>query len=124
MYPDISMTHVLIRTHMPLRALFILALSVSFVVALLPAPEAIELSGGRDKIGHFLAFFGLGVLGYAGWPHHLTAVTLALLAYGAAMELAQSMTTWRHGDFGDWIADAAGVLAALVVHLVWRRLRR
>lgn len=118
------MAHALSRMQAPLRALFILALVVSFVVALLPAPDALDLSHGRDKVGHFAAFLALALIGYAGWPNRLLAVTMTLLAYGVAMELAQSFTTWRQDDLGDFMADAAGVLAALLLHAGWRFARR
>ena len=34
---------------------------------------------------------------------------VGLLLQGAAIELAQAASGWRHGDVADWIADAVGV---------------
>ena len=68
------------------------------------------------------------LLTQAGWygvPRHvfvLASIALGLLAYGAAMEVAQSFTAHRVGDPWDWLADAVGLLALLPFVLRRRRL--
>lgn len=73
-----------------------------------------------DKAEHAVAFMCLGLLGLWAYPSAAHRVAIGLLAYGAAIELAQAATGWRTGDWRDWLADAVGVLAA---YAVWRILR-
>lgn len=104
-----------------LRAAFLVALLLAFAVALLPAPATPELVVGQDKIGHFAAFVALGLLGFSAWPSRPGAVFVALLAYGYAIEVAQSLTAHRIGDAWDWLADAVGAGTAFVVHRIWQK---
>ena len=68
-----------------------------------------------DKLEHALAFFGLtfwfcGLVRLRSYP----LVALAMLLFGAAIEIAQGlMGLGRDPDFFDWVADAVGVAAAL-----------
>ena len=63
-----------------------------------------------DKAQHALGFALLAItarLAYPAAPRNLLWV--GLLLQGAAIELAQAASGWRHGDVADWIADAVGV---------------
>ncbi|MBR7619376.1 VanZ family protein [Phenylobacterium sp. 20VBR1] len=64
-----------------------------------------------DKAAHFLAFYGLTLLMFAGFPQRrrFDLVCLAIFA-GAAIEVAQILTG-RDGEFGDLLADAIGAFA-------------
>lgn len=63
-----------------------------------------------DKAQHALAFAALAVLARLAWPGAgWPMLAGALLIHGAAIELAQHATGWRHGDGADWVADAVGV---------------
>lgn len=104
-----------------LRALFVALLLAILVLSLLPAPDTLKLLSWQDKIEHFMLFAGLTWLGLLAWQSRPWSVAAGILVYGVAMELAQSLTAYRVGDFGDWIADAIGVAAALGVVLVRRR---
>jgi VanZ family protein len=90
------------------------------VLALLPARYPMP-STGWDKANHALAFAVLGVLGNACWPHRRAHVILALAAYGGAIEIAQTFTETRLGEWFDWFADLAGLLLAVAAHAVRRR---
>jgi VanZ family protein len=50
-------------------------------------------------------------------------VGLGLLAYGAAIELAQSATGWRFGDWLDLLADLIGIILGSLTVLAIRRVR-
>ena len=76
------------------------------------------LSTGWDKANHALAFAVLGLLGCACWPHAAARVLIALAAYGGAIEIAQTFTETRMGEWTDWFADIAGFCIALAVR--WR----
>jgi LPXTG-motif cell wall-anchored protein len=86
------------------------------VLALLPASLPLP-STGWDKSNHSLAFAVLGLLGAVCWPQLVVRVWVALAAYGAAIEVAQTFTETRTGDWRDWCADVVGLVIAA---LVWR----
>lgn len=102
-----------------LRVLFIVALAGAFWLAVMPVPPVAQLFSWQDKVEHALLFAGLAALAAAAWPGRTRAIVIGLLAYGAAMELAQATTAYRQGDPLDWLADAAGLL--VLVPLARRR---
>lgn len=106
-----------------LGILFALALIAGFLVALQPPPESIDLGGGRDKVAHFAVFLLFALFGFGVWPARVPTVTVGLLAYGLAMEVAQDLSGRRMGDPLDLLADACGVFAALVLRSLWLRMR-
>lgn len=94
------------------RCLFIATLMLVFWLALQPAPDIVKLVSWQDKIEHAVLFALLMALGVVAWPSHLPVVAAGLLGYGAAMEIAQSLTGYRFGEMWDWIADAVGIAVA------------
>lgn len=109
---------------MAVRLGFWLALLAVAVGSLLPGPYLPPLAFDVwDKAQHAGAFAGLAALGLLAHPHHAGRVLLGLLAYGVAIEAAQSATGWRHGDWQDWLADALGVLAGWGLWRGWQRWR-
>jgi VanZ family protein len=64
-----------------------------------------------DKAAHFMAFYGLTLLMFVGFPgrRRLDLVVLATCA-GAAAEVLQSLVG-RDGEVGDLVADALGAVA-------------
>ena len=79
-----------------------------------------------DKTMHFSGFFGLSILccyvsnSSAGARHssvkRFSCVFIALLAYAIFDELTQSFSPGRHPDLYDVLADAGGILSAIVVY--------
>lgn len=93
---------------------------LSVVLSLLPVEQLPREVQFWDKAQHALGFAGLaflGVLAYARWPLRVLA-GLALL--GLCIEVAQSLTGWRHGDGWDWLADLVGLLMGWQALLLWR----
>lgn len=87
-------------------------LCMAAVLALCLMPPAQHLpSTGWDKANHALAFAVLAVLGLLAHPARTARVLLGLLAFGAAIEVLQSLTGYRTAEWLDWVADAAGLLA-------------
>ncbi len=104
-------------------AFWLVSLAV-LVLTLLPAQQLQHLPlNFWDKAQHALAFGVLALLGVWAWPHRAYRFRLfaALLLYGAAIEVAQHLTGWRHGDWADWAADAAGVAAVALWNLARHR---
>lgn len=79
------------------------------VIALLPGGGGQDWFLHADKLRHAVAFVALWALGVQ--VPQLTPLRLAavLLAFGAGIEVAQSMTSWREASVLDWVADAVGV---------------
>ncbi len=93
------------------------AIAVVVVACLLPGTELPKVPV-NDKVEHALAFFALSVaavqLFLRGKP--LAIVALGLLALGGAIELAQALlTTSREMEAADFIADAIGIGAGLLL---------
>ena len=98
-----------------------------------PAPAGVGRFPGADKAFHGVAYFVTTLLLlYAGvWrprrgsgPLARYALTLIAVIVGAGLliELLQEMLTEkRQLEFADWLADAAGALAAVIVHALVRR---
>ena len=106
------------------RAAFWLATVAVLVLTLLPA-EHLPAKGPFnfwDKAQHALAFAVLTVLAFLAWPQTAMRWTLilSLVALGGAIEVAQHLTGWRHGEWADWAADAAGVVLVALLARAWR----
>ena len=78
-----------------------------------PVPDAII----PDKAKHGLAYFTLALLGSGiATPRRLWLVMVRCLLLGAALELAQAtLTEHRVAEWGDLLADLAGVAGAWVI---------
>lgn len=68
-----------------------------------------------DKAQHAIGFAWLAILGVLSYPQKPRAVALSLLAYGAAIELAQAATGWRYGEWSDLAADGVGILIGVLI---------
>lgn len=84
------------------------------LVSLMPAPDI----GVSDKLSHLVTYFIL-----SGW-FSLLAVSrvslgwtvFGLIGYGMLIELLQGMTAYRYPEWGDVLANGAGVLAGALVY--------
>jgi len=75
-----------------------------------------------DKLGHFMAFFGLSFLADRAFPSHFNKLSLPLLVlYGAAIELIQGQLPYRSASVADFIADITGIWLYLSILLLVRR---
>ncbi len=86
-----------------------LMLLVVAAASLLPAPDV----GVSDKLSHVITYLVL-----AGWFSLLASnrvvlcwTAVGLLAYGMLMELLQGTTGYRYAEWGDVLANGAGVVA-------------
>jgi VanZ family protein len=85
----------------------------------------VDLSSGLDKVAHFGAYLVLGfLLAYGGSRFSLIAwVAVAIgVLYGASDEIHQSFVPGRSSEVADWVADALGTVAGvLIYHFLLRR---
>lgn len=99
-----------------------------FTLTHLPGEQLRHFPQFWDKAEHFLAYFLLAtLLGSAlmlTFPHRSTIPLWVLVigfTYGAVDELLQPLVT-RTADFNDWVADALGVWAGVLILWLLRKL--
>jgi VanZ family protein len=112
---------------------WLLALLVLVIcwLAFSPAPPP-QLHTHWDKLNHALAFASLAWCATLGWPTppgahagwHRLRLALALLAFGAFVEVVQAQMPPRSAEWADLLADGVGIVLgwALVqgLHLACR----
>ena len=96
-----------------------------FVFMVLPGEKIPEMIVRvNDKLLHFVDFFLLALLGFKTFnssskrlfqAHAGTKIVTFSLFYGALLEWIQTAVPGRDASFRDWMADAAGTLAALMI---------
>lgn len=80
------------------------------VLALSLMPTAAPLpTTGWDKSNHFVGFAALALAGRRACPRRGIALFAGLLAFGGMIEILQSFTAYRFGDWADWLADGVGI---------------
>ncbi|CAN7487413.1 hypothetical protein LJR225_003392 [Phenylobacterium sp. LjRoot225] len=76
-----------------------------------------------DKAEHGLAWLVLAGIGLTFWPQRPGRIAAFAFGFGGLVEVLQSTLPFgRDGDARDLIADSVGILAALVIWAVLRRL--
>jgi VanZ family protein len=98
----------------------VLAVVILWIGSRSSMPSVIPSIAAIDKLGHFLMYGALGAVAARGWSrsrrrHAAVWPLLAALLMGLADELNQSRLPQRSAEFGDWIADAAGILAGFAL---------
>ena len=81
--------------------------------SLIPAerlPVVAPLFTFGDKILHAAAFSALCLIGSWAYLNRPYSIMLGLLVLGGCIEIAQFATGWRHMEFGDFVADAVGIM--------------
>ncbi|MDX3904696.1 MAG: VanZ family protein [Pigmentiphaga sp.] len=79
------------------------------VLSLLPPATPLP-STGWDKTNHLLGFGVLALLARFAYPGPAWPRLAGLLAYGALVEVLQSLTPYRSAEWTDLIADGLGIL--------------
>lgn len=105
------------------QTLFFAALIVVVIATVIPSvsvPVAFSLD---DKALHFIAYFGLGILGGTGWPDRRRVLLWAMPLFGMALECVQgTMAVGRMFDWYDGIANSIGAFAGVAASLLARRI--
>lgn len=134
MIPDFIKT---INRHTPRWLPTVLITAAILYLTLAPHPidtNDMPLFEGADKLVHAIMFGAFAVVLLYDWNRHRasaprTSLVLAsgalAIVFGAAIEWMQAhLTTARSGDAWDLLADAVGVVAALVIcRGIWRHQR-
>ena len=85
----------------------LLALAVA-VLSLVP-PWYRPVTGMPHALEHFAMFFAMGLAFGLGYSTPYLSQLLLLIAYTAAIEIAQLWVPGRHARFSDFLVDALGV---------------
>jgi VanZ family protein len=103
-----------------LRGLFWMLVMFVVALSLLPVEQLPRDLNLWDKAQHALGFGALGLLGLHVGARRPVQSLLGLAVLGACIEVAQSMTGWRYGDWLDWLADVVGLGLGWLALVVWR----
>ena len=108
--------------HLARLAMIVAAILLVVVTGLLliPMPDhGLEAPGNIDKLVHFVMFFCVAFPALVGAPRFWPHIMLGLIIYGGVVELIQPQFG-RHADWGDFVANSLGVVAAFPVALAAR----
>jgi VanZ family protein len=102
--------------------IFGFGLLLATVLLLMPSYAVPKAFDFYDKAQHGLMFTALTLAGLLAYPQRVTMVVSGLVVYGGLMEVLQStLTTTRHGDWVDWLADSVGIAVGLGVYLLGQK---
>ncbi len=105
------------------QSLFFLALCVVVISMVIPAaavPDTFDIS---DKILHFIAYFGLGLLGGTGWPERRYSLIVTMPLFGMVLEFVQGgFVPGRSFDWFDGLANAFGAFAGIAASYTARKI--
>lgn len=105
------------------QALFFLALIVVVTLTVIPGASVPTDVSLNDKLLHFVAYFGLGVLGGTGWADRRHMLIIAMPLFGLALEVIQGgFIEGRSFDWYDGLANALGAFAGVAASLMSRRI--
>jgi len=78
-----------------------------------------------DKAEHFIAYFGLALMGVLGWANRRSPLVIffAVLALGGTLEILQSQTG-RDAEWGDMLANTLGAATGTLLALLLLGLAR
>jgi VanZ family protein len=109
-------TTIMIHSPTPLRrAVFWLGVLTVVTLSLIPGDQLPSVFAWWDKAQHALGFALLTALGLLAYGRSRWYVPAGLLLLGALIEVAQAASGWRTGDWKDLLADAIGILVAMLL---------
>jgi VanZ family protein len=108
-----------LRAYLPA---ILLAVFILWIGSRTSIPAVVHTAAPIDKLAHFLLYGALGAVAAHGWirsPRYHAAAWPLLAGFfiGLADELNQLRLPQRSAEFGDWVADAAGILAGFSLAL-------
>lgn len=105
------------------QLLFFAALVVVVTLTVLPAPDVPVTFSLNDKLLHFIAYFGLGLLGGTGWPERRAMLLISMPLFGMALECVQGgLVPGRAFDWLDGVANAIGAVVGVASSYIARRI--
>ena len=81
-------------------------LALAIIMLSLGPPSTRPVTGAGHGLEHLLMFLATGVAFALGYPRRFWLLAVALLAFVAAIEIAQIWVPGRHARLGDFLIDA------------------
>jgi len=104
------------------KRLFWALVVVTLILTLMPAKDVPDALNFWDKLQHSLCFATLTFIGLFAYTQKPKHICVGLWLFGALIELMQAfLTTTRHGDWLDWMADSVGIIVSLVLFLIIKK---
>lgn len=108
--------------------IFIVFLNVGALVVFEPVRDPLDFENylKDDSLVHFWLFFVCAAIGgplLMRW-FSLGIIAVGLIGFGIAAEIVQAFSADRTADYVDFVADEAGVLAALILIAMVRQIHR
>jgi len=94
--------------------IFFITAAAVLVLALIPNNATLPTTGW-DKSNHLIAFGVLAYLGHKAFSQNTLKLILGLIAFGGLIEVLQTLTPARFGEWEDLLADSVGVLLGLLL---------
>ena len=91
---------------------FYITAAAVLVLALVPSSYALPTTGW-DKSNHLHAFGVLAFIGHKAFSQNVFKLIIGLIAFGGLIELLQTFTPTRSGEWQDLIADVIGIFRGL-----------
>lgn len=102
-----------------MRVLLGFSLLLSTYLALMPSIDMLNIFNIWDKFQHALGFIALTVIASLAYPNKTKLIYIALILYGAFIEIAQhAFTTTRLGEVSDLWADIIGVALGACIYVI------
>ena len=92
---------------------FVTAMAVLFL-AIVPTSTPLPTTGW-DKSNHVIAFSALAYLGQKAFSQNAFKLIIGLIAFGGLIELLQTFTPTRFGEWQDLMADTIGIFIGLFI---------
>jgi VanZ family protein len=90
---------------------FVTAIAVLFL-AIVPNSTPLPTTGW-DKSNHLIAFAALAYLGQKAFSQNSFKLIIGLIAFGGLIEMLQTFTPTRSGEWQDLITDVIGIFIGL-----------
>ncbi len=92
------------------------SLFVLITVSVMPGTALPKMSGGLDKIEHFLAYFIVGALAFKAFldPKTRNAICVFLIGVGVMLEVLHKYIPGRYFEYADMGANILGVVLAFL----------
>jgi len=107
--------------HRIVKILFWLALTGSYILAVLPQENVPQLTPFSDKGNHFIAFSVLTLLLLHAYRVKYLVAFVLMILYGVLIEVSQLFTVNRQGELLDVLADTIGVVIGILLYWLIER---